>query len=206
MAKEHDELKNLTVEERMLRFQERQLEIQERQLAVQEAAVGVQKAQVKQTAPKSLQQGPKISVFNPRGEKDFPVPPLKCEILAPWQAKPEFHGFDREEVELLNLLEPGESLVEMGDGSVITVHVVGVRNGQHGKLESLTLCGAYDAETKHYAALFTKENKQLFPAFRVMLRQMIGERAAAVMPMREEVRRIALPEGDADRLEVSVGA
>ena len=167
----------------------------------------VQKKQLTQTAPKSLSQGPQISEFNPRGQKDFPMPELKCEIHAPWQSKPGLHAFTREEVELVNLLEPGTYHVDMVDGSTIAVNVVGVKNGQTGKIESLTLCGVYDDTTRIYAALYTKENKQLFPGFAAMLRQMLGEdRCANVLTMREEKRRIALPEDSPNHLAVSVGA
>lgn len=166
----------------------------------------VQKLQLKQTEKRSLTQGPTISVFNPRGQKDFPMPELKCEIHAPWQSKPGLHAFTREEVELINLLEPGRYPVDMVDGSSITVNVVGLKNGQSGRIESMTLCGEYDETTRIYAALYTKENKQLFPGFAAMLRQMLGDKAKDVMTMREETRRVGLPEDHADHLAVSVGA
>lgn len=208
MATKKDDapMEPLSMEERMMRFQERQAEIQEKQLALQEQALGVQKGQLEQTKKKSLQSGPKISVFNHRGEKDFPMPALKCEIRAPWQSKPGFHGLTREEVELFNLLQQGQYPVELTDGSRITINVVGVKNSQNGTLEHMTLCGMYDEESRIYAALFTKENKQLFPAMTTLLRQMIGDAADGVMPMREELARTKLPADDPKHLAVSVGA
>ena len=196
--------KELSIEERLLRIQERQLAIQERQADQQAAAVKVQQAQLDQTKKRSLLQGPKISVFNPRGEKDFPMPRLKCEVHCPWSNTPEVHGFDREEVELVNLLEPGEYQIELTDGATVTAFIVGDTNTVTGHIERLTFCGAYDPAQRMYAALFTKERKQAFPAFRIMLRQMLGDKADAVVTMGEERRRIALPAEDPKHLAVSV--
>lgn len=64
---------------------------------------------------------PKISVFNPRGEKDFPKPHLKCKMLLPWEAEED--SLDREEIELLNLLQAGEYLVLRNDRTKIKITV-----------------------------------------------------------------------------------
>lgn len=64
---------------------------------------------------------PKISVLNPRGDKDFPKPPLKCMMLLPWEA--EWESLDREEIELLNLLEPGDYVVVRNDRTKIKMMV-----------------------------------------------------------------------------------
>ena len=47
-----------------------------------------------------------VSVFNPRGDllPDYAMPKLVCEIHAPHKIHPNYHGLDREEVELCNLL------------------------------------------------------------------------------------------------------
>lgn len=47
---------------------------------------------------------PSISVFNPRGDKDFPRPPLKCEMFLPWPVWTDQESLTREELELLNLI------------------------------------------------------------------------------------------------------
>jgi hypothetical protein len=170
----------------------------------------VQKAQLKQTAPKSNATGPGISVFNPRGQKDYAMPMLKCELYAPFQLTPSLQesspSLDREEVELFNLLEPGEYQIQLADESWIPVCVVGRKNGLTGKLEQLGLMGSVDADTGHHTALFTSSNKQTFPTFKKMLRQILGSAANGVMPMVEEQRRVRLPEGDAQHLPVSMGA
>jgi hypothetical protein len=181
----------LDVNERLLRIQERQLELQEAALKQQQAQSEVQKAQLKQTAPKDNGRVPLISVFNPRGEKDFPMPVLKCEFWAPWRESPTYHSFDREEVELVNLLEPGQYTVELTDGSPIQVSIVGVRNSETGKLERLSMHGAKDETTGHYSSLFTNERRQIYPSLKEMLRQMIGEPADSVMTMRRENALIA---------------
>jgi len=196
MAKNNDEM---TLEERQLRLQERQQEFQERQLQIQEAALGVQKKQLTQTAPKSLQMAPKISPFNLRGQKDYPNPRLKCEVYAPWKIDPnlemEAPSLDREEIELFNLLEPGNYTIERTDGVTVPCCVIGVKSDLDGTLERLSLMGPKDGDTGHYRALFDRENKMLFPALKILLRQLLEqqgcEAVADVVPMKREARVIA---------------
>jgi hypothetical protein len=133
---------------------------------------------------------PWISVFNLRGEKDYPLPPLKCEIRAPHSIHPAYHGLDREEVELFNRLEPGEYHVDLIDGTTAKVYVKGLHNKLTDKLERL------DFDT---APRWTNENKNLFPGMRVMLRQMLGESASDILTMKQEAQAIK------DGLPVSVG-
>lgn len=166
---------------------------------IQADAQVVQREQLKQTKEKSNKASPKISVFNPQGEKDYPMPRLKCDVFVPWRNTPEMHGFDWEEVELFNLLEPGEYPVELNDGAVITVNVVGVRNSLNGKIEKMSLFGMRDEEGR-YSGLFTNENKQQFPSLKMMLRQMIGESASSVLSMQK--RRALVADG---KLPISVG-
>ena len=64
---------------------------------------------------------PNISSFNPRGDKDFPRPALKCPMLIPWPVEAEAHT--REELELLNLLEPGEFMITRTDRSKVKLTV-----------------------------------------------------------------------------------
>ena len=174
-------------------------QVLQRMVEIQAQSQATQQAQLKQTAPKSNQAGPMISPFNPRGEKDFPMPLLKCDIYAPWKLSPTYHSLDREEVELFNLLEPGEYPVEMVDGTTIRVHVVGVRNANTGALEQMALVGAKDDQGKH-GGLFTNENRHNFPSMKAMLRQMIGEPAESVLTMKRELALIASGE-----LPVSLG-
>jgi hypothetical protein len=195
----------LSLEERQLANEERQLAIQERQIALQEEALKVSRAHEKLARKKSLDYPPMISPFNPRGEKDFPMPDLKCEIHAPWSMKPGLHGNDREEVELFNLLEPGEYQVELLDQTTVTLCVLAEKNAVTGKLEHMALMGAYDPGEKQHAAFFTQDRKQIVPPMRHLLRQMLGEKAAHVLPMKEELRRIALPPDHPQHLPVSVG-
>jgi hypothetical protein len=159
----------------------------------------VQKAQLKQTAPKSNASVPLRSPFNPRGEKNFPMPLLKCDVYCPWKMTPTYHSLDREEVELFNLLEPGEYPVEMVDGSTTRVHVVGVRDSNTGTLERLALLGGKD-DTGVHAGLFTNETRHNFPSLKSMLRQMVGEPADSVLTMKRESALIASGE-----LAVSLG-
>lgn len=193
-ATKDEPLEVLTMEERMMRFQERQL-------AIQEAALGVQSAQLKQTAPKSNTRGPQISVFNPRGQKDFAMPELKCEMYMPFKMSPTLHALDREEVELFNLITPGDHYeVELTDGAKQHICVIGTRNHATGELEKIVFKGPKDDEG-FYSPLFTNDNKQSFPSTKSMLRQMLGDAADDVLTMRDE--QSAIKRGE---LAVSVGA
>ncbi len=181
-----------------IKLQREQLE---QQRVIAEKNREIQHAQLEQTRKKSLTSPPKISAFNPRGEKDFPMPRLKCEIFAPWKMTPEIHSLDREEVELFNLLEPGEyPNIHRMDQSEITVCVVAVRNSETGQLERLSLMGPKDEQGQH-GSLFPKEQKQNFPPLRQLLRELLGEKADSVQTMKAEIAQIARGE-----LPVSVGA
>lgn len=175
-----------TLDERLIAIQERQLALAEAQLAQQRLANDVQAKQLLQTAKRSNASIPGISVFNPRGEKDFPMPRLKCAVYIPWKETPELHKFDREEVELINLLQPGEYQVELTDGSTVTARILGEINTITGHLESLRVEGADPG-----SGLFTSERKQSFPPLKALLRQMIGPPAAHVLTMKQEVALIA---------------
>jgi hypothetical protein len=66
---------------------------------------------------------PNVSVFDRRGTKldDYKKPPLKCLMMIPWLV--EWESCTREEVELLNLLEPGSYTVKRADRSKINIEV-----------------------------------------------------------------------------------
>lgn len=180
--------------------------ILDRLISVQQESQAVQKTALAQNAPKSWTQVPNISPYNWRGEKDYPMPKLKCEINAPFPLLPELHSLTREEVELFNLLVPGTYRIELVDGSTQIVNVVGTRNQISGKLEVMGLFGEEDPEHRgRYNPLFTHFNKQQFPALTKMLREMVGEPADAVMTMAEEKRRTQLPADDPRHLAVSIG-
>lgn len=164
-----------------------------------EVAPQIQAAAFAKVNDPSNKAAPLISAVNPRGEKDFPMPRLKCEIWAPWRSRPEDHGLDREEVELFNLLEPGEYVIELTDGSPLKVVVLASRHSISGEVTRLTLSGALNDEGKP-TPLFTAEIKDRFPAMRLMLRDILGEKAAHVMTMKAEIAKV-----QAGELAVSVG-
>lgn len=65
-----------------------------------------------------------ISVFNLRGDKDFPRPPLRCDYFLPWPIRPSAaEELTREEIELLNLIEPGEHTVVRADRTKVKITV-----------------------------------------------------------------------------------
>lgn len=163
----------------------------------------VQKAQLKQTAKKSNEFGPNISPYCLRGEKDYANPLLKCTVDCPSHETPTYNALDREEIELLNLLEPGDYVIEMLDGSTIPLCVLGVRNHETGKLESMRFAGQYDEEARQHGSLYTAERRSSFPSLKSMVRQMLEQRSvehAGVLTMVRE--RALIKSGE---LLVSVG-
>lgn len=159
-------------------------------------------------APPENNSVPKISVFNLRGDKDFPRPGLKCQMFIPYPAYRD--DLTREEIELLNLLEPGDYPIEMNDGLVVTLTVTAVLN--------LDKVGVSRLVLSHPTAFKNDNHKNLIPKAR-MLREMLAQHnttraaSAAVLTMREEAALIAagkLNDGtiaaDVDRSPVSVGA
>jgi hypothetical protein len=146
---------------------------------------------LKRSAPRSNAAGPAISVFNPRGEKDYPMPELQCEVNMPFPQRPGLHGFTREEVELMNLVEPGDYVIELNDGQPQQLSVIGKRNHATGKIEGLRFSGPIDPDTGRHTPLFTAQNKQQFPNCATLLRQILGEKAHGVMPMAVEREKVS---------------
>lgn len=189
-------------------------EILKQNQAIQAGALDVQKAQLKQTARKSNARPHGISRFNPRGEKDYPMPELKCVVHMPWPLRPGLHGCTREEVELLNRIEPGEYKIDLLDGtSDLPITVIGAKNAATGDVDSLAFMGARD-ESGQYATLFTNERKQVMPPMAVFLRQMLEQKGidtSDILPMKDEYKFVAdtlagkIHEGDPHYMPVSVG-
>jgi hypothetical protein len=125
-----------------------------------------------------------VSVFNPRGDllPDYKMPRLVCEIHAPHKIHPNYHGLDREEVELCNLLiaqGQAEYMIELVDGTKTKLTVQLIKNDVNGKVEKA-----------RFVTGWTEEKKGLYPAMRVFLREMLGSKADKVMSMKTEVRLI----------------
>lgn len=130
------------------------------------------------------------SAFNPRGNKldDYQMPELKCEIHAPHPLHPAYHGLDREEVELFNLLEPGEYRITLTDDSMAKMTVKAIRNDVTGRIEKMRIESGW-----------TDEHKGKYPGARVWLREILGAKANGVMTMKQELSLI-----EAGELSVSV--
>jgi hypothetical protein len=158
--------------------------IAEAQQASAASQAVVSEATANRLKPKSLEIGeiPQISAFNPRGERQYPMPRLKCEIYAPWTIDPNSHGLTREEVELFNLLEPGAYTVSLTDGDSAKVEVIADVNEATGRIEKMKL---------KPTPSWSDEHRQRFPAMATMLRDMLGDSAKGVVSMKEEQRQIA---------------
>lgn len=201
MAKETE--KEPTMAEVMAMF----ADIQKQNLENQKAQIGVQQEQLKQTKKRSNVSPPMISCFNPQGEKDYPMPRLKCEVWMPWIEHPNYHGNTWEEVELLNLIEPGEYTVTLNDGTPAVCNVLGIRHQSTGKLTKMEFVGQID-DRGNYSGFFTKERKSIAPGKVLMLREMLEQKGidhSQVLSMKERERRTKLPATDERRLAVSVG-
>lgn len=127
---------------------------------------------------------PMISAYNPRGDKDFPRPALKCDMRIPWQVEPE--SMTREELELLNLLEEGEFWVTRSDRSRVQMRVTVERKLGTDEPNLITVA--------HKSAFNRYEHRQLpFDWIRQMVTNnpATRERALKVLTIDEERALIA---------------
>lgn len=123
---------------------------------------------------------PAISVFSrPKGDREDPRDPLKCEML--WGGYPI--GPDTttdEEITLLNLAEPGEFAFSRTDGSRDTLFVRAQRN-------------AAGAVHRLFFEFQTKENRETLPSMASMLRQAYHVKSAEQLELerlRKEVEEL----------------
>ena len=68
--------------------------------------------------------------------------------------------------------------------------------------------GARDADSNSYVTLFSKERRHEIPSMIDLLHQVLDQQGtdySDVLTMKQIKTRIALPDGDPDRLLVSVG-
>lgn len=126
------------------------------------------------------------SVFNRRGvtlpEEEYKKPALKCIMMIPWLI--EWESINREEVELLNLLQEGEYILSRVDRTKIrvTVHV-------DYKVDNVTPSRLI----MNHETAFNNDNKDLMPPLTDWLRMILKQHdpetrslAAAVMSDEEE--------------------
>jgi hypothetical protein len=134
---------------------------------------------------------PRISSLNPQGDKDYPRPALPFrKIYVPYEAEPE--DFTWEELELMALLETGSYIVKRNDNSKVPITVEVTTNALTKKPEALWIVSELG---------FSTENRALMPPMANYLRQILGDKAKAILTM--EDRREMVSEG---ALPVSVGA
>lgn len=126
---------------------------------------------------------PMISSLNRRGERDFPKPRLKCVMLIPWLA--DIDSLTREEVELLNLLQPGDFVIRKMDGTKVKL-TVQITYGLDEVTPSRLLM--------NHETAFNNDNQRWMPPLVDMLRQVLKSskdknlraQAAAVLSADEE--------------------
>lgn len=135
---------------------------------------------------------PNISVFNRRGTMlpDYQKPLLKCIMLLPWLA--EWESLNREEVELLNLLESGVYTLVRVDRTKVKV-TVKIEYGVDETTPSRLLL--------NHDTAFNNDNFRLMPSLSDMLRQVLKQHegdvprlANAVLGDDEEEAMIAVGE------------
>lgn len=210
MAKETTTDKDLSFEERQLRIQERQLAIQEAQIEEMRVSNKIATKQEEQTRSKNNGRPPLVSAFNPRGDKDYPMPELKFDVMAPWPlTKGKYHPLTDEEVRLMNrLIVPFDFTLELLDGSTVRGTIIAQKHAVSGVVEKIAFMGPRDTASGHYSSLYTKELKPSIPSLVSVLHQILDQQGvdySDVLSMKEIARRIALPEAHADHLAVSVG-
>lgn len=137
------------------------------------------------------------SVFNRRGvllDEQYPEghagiegvdpikPPLKCIMLLPWLA--EWESLTREEVELLNLIEPGTYTVKRVDNSKVKIDVA-MEFKVDGRTPSRLVI--------NHETAYNNDNQRLWPSITEWARQIlkqhgpeISRMAAGVMSDEEE--------------------
>ena len=149
------------------------------------ALAGAQQKLGTQQHPSNISP-PEISVFNPRGDKDFPRPVLLCPIRPFWSQPFDAITLTREEIELLNVLIGGgdaEYQLRLTDGISVPVQV---------KAEWILGSDpkrAQFVEVSH-PTLFSDERKDRIPdgwiRRMLMTRKETKGKAAAVLTMDEE--------------------
>lgn len=141
---------------------------------------------------------PGVSVFNRRGTglgAEYQKPKLKCLMMIPWLV--EWESITREEVELLNLLQPGDYQLKRIDGTKVRIGVridYAVDNVTPSRL------------VMSHETAFNNDNFKLIPGLVELLRQILRQHdpdvrheAAAVLSDEEEEAMI-----EAGELSVSV--
>lgn len=132
---------------------------------------------------------PLISVYNRRGVTltladgtTYVKPKLKCRMSIPWPLDDD--QVNREEVELLNLLEPGEYRIKRNDGTRILM-TVQISYGIDQVTPSVLLM--------NHETAFNNDHKSLMPPLADTLRQMLRQHkptiarlGAAIMTDEEE--------------------
>lgn len=164
--------------------------LMERLVAVMEKVVQGQvagnaaatQAMLKGKDPSNM-HAPGISAFNPRGELKYPRPKLKCRVFLPWEA--EVESLTREEIELINLLEPGEYVIKRSDESRVGITVAGSRNVNNPD--------TFDRLLMNSETGFNNDYAYLMPPLRSILRQILNQRphtkaaAKGIMTTDEEI-------------------
>lgn len=120
---------------------------------------------------------PMISALNPLGERDHPRPDLKCKMI--WVGHElTKEGLSREEIELLNRMQPGEYRVTKADGLTIPFRVS----------SRVKDSGALDHLSFHFPCK-TPEHRQNHAPMTSYLREVLGE-AQTVQTLQAEVERL----------------
>lgn len=143
---------------------------------------------------------PLMSVFNPRGDKDYPRPLLKCEMFTPWFRPWDPGSLTREEVELLNLLDEGEYTMTRNDGTKVVLPVIVKYKLGTKEPERITIT---------HESAFKNEEQARNKSLADTLRSMLGRKAKDVITMEEEeayIRLGQLNDGTQSEQPVSVGA
>lgn len=120
----------------------------------------------------SNQVVPNRSVFNQRGENrpdGSSKPRLKCTMMIPWLVENE--SATREEVELLNLLEPGMYSLRRNDGTKVSLTVT---------VETKADMKTPSRLVMNHETAFNNDNFKMMPPLTDMLRQLLKQHPKSI--------------------------
>jgi hypothetical protein len=122
---------------------------------------------------------PMISHFNPLGDRDHPKPDLKTDIR--WVGyRMTKETLRRDEIELVNKLEPGEFRVTKSDGRTIPFTVT-AKKDDNGKLERMNI---------HFPCK-SNEDRSNHLSMESYLREVLGE-SASTESLRAQIEQLKI--------------
>jgi hypothetical protein len=129
---------------------------------------------------------PLMSEFNPKGDRDFPRPPLPYPFTMNGAEMPEAL-FLVEEIELLLQVTPGHYRITKTDDTQVVVSVIPTTDSATGAITKMNLVSKFGNKSN-------PQDKNNWPPLRVWLAEMLGVPAPVRAVVRQPTGRIAAPQ------------